>query len=86
MRITDEVRYLKSYRSLVDRYLHDSDCVVVEYRRNILGRKLVGGVADQETRLANCTITNNHTSKVRTQVSITIHKHLTRSTPDLSHT
>ena len=77
---------LNSYSYHVDQYLHDSDCVVVEYSRHVFGWELVSRVADQETRLAHSTITDNHTSKVRTQVSITIHRYLTRPTPGSSHT
>ena len=38
---------------------HYSDGIVIEYRRNIFGGKLVRGVADKKTCLADSTVTND---------------------------
>lgn len=43
--------------------LHDSDCIIVEDGRDIFRRELVGRVGDQQTSLANGTVTDNDTSK-----------------------
>ena len=40
-------------------HLHDSDGIVVKNGRNIFRRELVGGVADEEARLANSTIADD---------------------------
>lgn len=48
---------------------HNSDCIVVENCRHIFRGELVRRVADQETRLANSTVTDDHASKKRHQVS-----------------
>ena len=46
--------------------LHDRHSIVVEHRRDVFGREFVCGIADEETSLANGTVTDNHTPvKVR---------------------
>lgn len=39
---------------------HDRYRIVVEHRRHVLGRKLVGRVADQEARLTDGTVTHHY--------------------------
>lgn len=50
-------------------FLHDGDSVVVENCRNIFGRELVGGVADEKTCLANSTVADDDTSEKRQSIS-----------------
>lgn len=48
--------------------LHDGDRVVVEYCRDIFGRELVGGVADEEACLADSTVANDNASAGRNEL------------------
>ena len=45
--------------------LHDSDSIVVKDGGDILGGELVGGVRDQQARLADGTVTNDNTPELR---------------------
>lgn len=47
------------------RYVHYGHGIVVENCRHIFRRELVGGIADEETRLADGTVTHNNTSAER---------------------
>lgn len=40
-------------------FLHDGDRIVIEYRRDIFGGELVGGVTDEKTCLADSTVTDD---------------------------
>lgn len=46
-----------------DGSLHNGYRIVVEHGRNVFRRKLVRGVRDQETGLADCTIADNYTPR-----------------------
>jgi hypothetical protein len=41
---------------------HDSNGIIIEDSGNIFGRELVCGVADEQTCLADSTVTDDHTS------------------------
>ena len=43
-------------------YVHYGHGIVVENCRHIFRRELVGGIADEETRLADGTVTHNNAS------------------------
>jgi len=47
--------------------LHDSDSIVVKDSGDILGGELVGGVRDQQARLADSTVTNDDTPECARQ-------------------
>ena len=47
------------------RHVHYGHGIVVENCRHIFRRELVGGIADEETRLADGTVTHNNTSAER---------------------
>lgn len=44
--------------------LHDRYGIVVEDGGHVFGRKLIGGVADEKTGLANSTVSDHNTSGV----------------------
>jgi glycerol-3-phosphate cytidylyltransferase-like family protein len=46
-------------------YIHYGHGIVVENCRHIFRRELVSGIADEETRLSDGTITHNNTSARR---------------------
>ena len=48
---------------------HDSDSIVIEDGRDIFGREFVRGVRNQQTRLADGTVTDYNTS---TQINVSI--------------
>lgn len=49
--------------------LHDCDGVVVEDCRHIFGRKLVGGITDEQTCLSHRTVADNNASTEATMIS-----------------
>lgn len=49
-------------------HLHDRHRIVVEDRRDILGRELVGCVTDQQASLAHSTVTDYNASENRVSV------------------
>lgn len=40
---------------------HHRDSIVVEYSRNVFGRKFVGSVADEQACFSYCTVSNDYT-------------------------
>lgn len=42
---------------------HNSNSIVIKDSRNIFGREFVGGVANQEARLSDRTVSNHDASK-----------------------
>jgi hypothetical protein len=40
--------------------LHNRDSIIVKYGRDIFRREFIGGVANQQTRLSDSTVANNH--------------------------
>jgi hypothetical protein len=46
-------------------YIHYRHGIIVENSRHIFRRELVGGIADEETRLSDGTVTHNNTSAKR---------------------
>lgn len=49
---------------------HYGDGIVVEDGRNVFGREFVGGIADEETSLANGSITDNDASEAQSPISV----------------
>lgn len=43
-------------------FLHDCDGIVVKYRGDIFGGKLVGGVTNEQACLSDSTVTDDNTS------------------------